>query len=112
MQFLVICLQKIWEVCIGFRGISGFNLTVRDSCQLFLGPTGTIQQTNYIGEATIYTFEGLTVATGVKVTHIPGAPTEERNLTIVVRYSGVRWCIVALSKKKKQMRAHFDLYFI
>ena len=66
------------------------SLTVRDGCQLFLGPTGTIRQTNYIGEASIYTFEGLTVVAGGEVAHIPGAPTEERNLTIVVRNSGIR----------------------
>ena len=72
------------------------NLTVGDGCQLFLGPTGTIRQTNFVGEASIYTFEGLTVAAGGEVTHIPGASTEERNLTIVVRNSGVRWCFVVL----------------
>jgi len=69
--------------CRGTLGIH--NMTVGDGCQLFLGPTGTTRQTNYVSEAGIYTFEGLTVAAGGEVTHIPGAPTDERNLTIVVR---------------------------
>ena len=50
------------------RGTIGVhNLTVAESCKLYLGSSGTTKRSGFIGTTGVYDFEGLTVAAGGEV---------------------------------------------